>query len=386
MLSTKGEVKNWASLLEENTLEQARKLARSPAVVGHVALMPDAHLGRGATVGSVIPTNPYTIIPSAVGVDIGCGMIAVRTTLTGEDLPADLQPLHAMVAEAIPAGVGRQHRRAQYKGSRWLIDNLPPTKTARSMLDLAGRQLGSLGSGNHFVEVCLDEQDRVWGLLHSGSRGIGNKLATKAIEAAKANCKEAGVQLEDPDLAFLTVGEPEYSEYVANMEWAQDYARHNREMMMDALLECLFTFVGRGEEVERINCHHNFSRREVHFGQLVWLTRKGAISARVGEMGILPGSMGAPTHIVRGLSNPDAYHSAPHGAGRRLSRGKAKRELSLDVMEVMMEGKAWNKADAQALLDEHPIAYKDLATVRADSRDLVEPVHSLVSVLNYKGL
>ncbi len=381
----------WGRDIEENTMRQAAVAARHPAVkaAGHLALMPDAHVGMGATVGSVIPTKD-AIIPSAVGVDIGCGMIAVLTDLTVSDLPADRQPLVDLFSRSIPAGVGRD--RAQMKGGsaarlrrraqQWLTDN--PGKIG-DLKEKALLQLGSLGSGNHFVEVSLDTEDRVWIVLHSGSRGVGNILAQQHIKKAKAATASRGEGLEDSDLSYFVSGTEEFDRYISDMLWAQDYALENREIMMVAALEDLFKFVGKGRERQRIQCHHNFAMEETHGGQKLWITRKGAIRAQSGDMGIIPSSMSGPTFIVEGLGNPDSYNSASHGGGRRLSRGRAKRELTTESLEAMMEGIAWNK-NARALLDEHPDAYKDLGRVMEDQQDLVYIIHTLHQIVNYKGV
>ena len=380
-------VKNWASILDDVTRKQADMLSRAHGIAGHVALMPDAHLGKGATVGSVIPTFADTLIPAAVGVDIGCGMIAVRTNRTRKALPRDLTPLVDLFSRSIPAGVGREHRpgkgdsqRAQAgRATRWLKDN-PLPHPAGFDQDRARRQLGTLGSGNHFVEVCLDEADRVWVVLHSGSRGIGNNIATTFIRRAQ---KENTAKLEDRDLAALRG--PSFDQYVEMMEWAQRYAFTNREFMMDAAIADLCTLVRGLREEERINCHHNFAARETHFGKEVWLTRKGAIKADKGDLGIIPGSMGAPTYITSGLGNPDSYNSSAHGAGRQYSRTAARRTFTVDSLNQHMTGKAWNSRNAKALLDEHPSAYKPIQQVMEDQKDLTRILHTLHQIVNYKG-
>ena len=381
-------VKNWASILDENTLLQAEKLSRAPGVAGHVALMSDAHLGIGATVGSVIPTFSDTIIPAAVGVDIGCGMMAVQTDLTLEALPNDMQPLVHQLGRSIPAGVGRNRGAIDRKVKDWFDANPIPDESVfeggrrrrEPMTLTAQRQLGTLGSGNHFVEVCLDEADSVWIVLHSGSRGIGNLIAQIFIKRARSESTE---KLEDPDLARLA-GEA-FHAYVPMMEWAQKYAYSNREFMMAAAIDDLESFVRGFEILDRINCHHNFAALEEHFGQWVWLTRKGAIKAGIGDRGIIPGSMGAATYIVDGLGNPDSYNSSAHGAGRMYSRTRARKEFTTDSLSSMMEGKAWNKDNAKALLDEHPDAYKPIEQVMEDQQDLVRPTHLLRQIVNYKG-
>ncbi len=382
-----GEVKNWASILEENTRQQADMLSRAPGIAGHVALMPDAHLGMGATVGSVIPTHLDTIIPAAVGVDIGCGMIAVRLNKTRDDLPDDLTPLVELFGRSIPAGVGREHKQrggasgdAQANRTvQWFKENPLPDAEGLNV-ERGKRQLGTLGSGNHFVEVCLDTEQRVWVVLHSGPRGIGNRIAGMFIDRAKDENTE---ELEHRDLAGLRG--PTFEKYIGMMEWAQQYAYTNREFMMDAAMEDIKSLVDGVQEEERINCHHNFAAREVHFGKDVWLTRKGAIKADTGDMGVIPGSMGAATYITSGLGNPQSYMSSAHGAGRQYSRGAARRTFTVESLNEQMEGKAWNSNNARALLDEHPEAYKPIDQVMDDQKDLTEIVHTLHQIVNYKG-
>ena len=375
---------SWASELDEQTLAQARRTARLPVVEGHVALMPDAHLGIGATVGSVIPTRD-AIIPAAVGVDIGCGMVAVETDLAGSGLPDDLNPLVARIERAIPAGVGKGHQRRSAAGRSWYADHPPASDFTPKQTERAISQFGTLGSGNHFVAAALDESDRVWTVVHSGSRGIGNGLASTHIDTARKLAQRSGLQLEDRDLAYFSEGTDEFDAYVADMLWAQDYAHANRDRMMDVLLEELFSFVGTGVEVQRINCHHNYAAREHHDGQDLWITRKGAIRARTDDRGVIPGSMGNDIHIVRGLGNAASYESCAHGAGRRHSRRQAKKRFTVDQLRAQMKGKAWNRERAGALLDEIPDAYKDLAQVMANQADLVVPEHTMREILNYKG-
>jgi RNA-splicing ligase RtcB len=375
---------SWASELDEQTLAQARRTARLPIIEGHVALMPDAHLGIGATVGSVIPTRD-AIIPAAVGVDIGCGMIAVETDLDASDLPAELDPLLPRIERAIPAGVGKGHSGRATAGRAWLAAHPPRTDFSPQQVDRTVTQFGTLGSGNHFVSAALDEREQLWTVVHSGSRGIGNELATAHIDRARKLAARAGHQLEDRDLAYFSEGTDEFDAYVADMLWAQEYARANREQMMDTLLEELFSFLGTGTESHRINCHHNYSARERHEGVELWITRKGAIRARKDDRGVIPGSMGNDIHIVRGLGNPASYESCAHGAGRRHSRRLAKKRFTVDELRAQMKDKAWNRDRAAALLDEIPGAYKDLAQVMADQADLVEAEHSMREILNYKG-
>jgi len=392
-----GNVLSWGSDIETDTIEQAAKASRLPFVSGHLALMPDAHVGMGATIGSVIPTRG-AVIPAAVGVDIGCGMIASETDLGAGDLPDDMAPFLERIERAVPAGVGRGHGFATREARDARSASVPAYTGAST---LSGKQVakvtdqfGTLGSGNHFVEVCLDERDRVWVVLHSGSRGIGNQLATQHIDGAKGLMKQLFIALEDPALAYLVEGTPEFDAYIADMLWAQDYARANREAMLEAVLAELWAFVGTagsagsgavGHEVSRINCHHNYTEREHHLGKDVWLTRKGAIRARVGDRGVIPGSMGTSSFIVRGLGNPASYHSCSHGAGRHLSRSRARREIPIGAFMTSMEGRDWQWEKAQQLIDEAPQAYKDIDQVMADQADLVAVERSLRQILNYKG-
>ena len=375
---------SWASDLDPAAAAQAERTARLPFVDGHVALMPDAHVGIGATVGSVIPTRD-AIIPAAVGVDIGCGMVAVETDLTAADLPDSLDTLMPLIARRIPAGVGKGHEHAVSTGR---YDDLgsPATELSPKQRVVSATQFGTLGSGNHFVEVCLDERDRVWTVLHSGSRGIGNQLAQKHIEKAKGEMKRLAVTLEDRDLAYFVQGTPEFEAYVTDMLWAQRYAMASRAVMSERAVKSLFEVVGRGRAVRTINCHHNFTQRETHDGREMWVTRKGAIKAGAGDEGVIPGSMGTRSYIVTGLGNTASYQSCSHGAGRRMSRGQAKRSLTVESLNDAMKGKSWLSANAQALLDEHPDAYKDIDQVMADQQDLVTIQHTLSQVFNYKGL
>jgi RNA-splicing ligase RtcB len=374
----------WASDVEEGTLRQAEKTARLPIVDGHVAPMPDAHVGIGATVGSVIPTSG-AIIPAAVGVDIGCGMIAVETDLAADKLPDDLDRFQPMVAKAVPAGLGKWHAHATRAAEDWFVANPP----ARDLGDLGRRaldQFGTLGSGNHFFEVCLDERDITWIVLHSGSRGVGNKLATQHIERARTLAAQLELGLEDRDLAYFTQDQPEFDAYLADLLWAQAYALGNREQMMDTALGAFFRFVGTGRERRRINCHHNFTALETHEGRELWITRKGAIRADVTDHGVIPGSMGTRSYIVRGKGSAASYTSCSHGAGRRLSRSQARKRFTVEDMAVQMAGtKSWQRESAADLIDEIPASYKDIDQVMADQSDLVEIEHTLHQVLNYKG-
>ena len=375
---------NWATEMDDGTLTQARKASRLPILAGHVALMPDAHVGIGATVGSVIPTDG-AVIPSAVGVDIGCGMIAVETNLSASQLPDDLHPYLDRVEQVVPAGMGQGHQRASSTAQAWMAANIHRVELTSRQESKALTQFGSLGSGNHFFEVCLDERDQAWIVLHSGSRGIGNELAQGHIRLARTKAKEEALQLEDPDLAYFLQGTPEFEAYVRDMLWAQDYAMANRSAMMDGALAAFFSFVGAGQEVDRINCHHNFTQREDHGDRSMWITRKGAIKAAVGDRGVIPGSMGTRSYIVAGKGNELSYTSCSHGAGRRYSRRKAKSTFTTDDLATQMAGKTWLSGRADALLDEIPAAYKDIDQVMADQRDLVQVLHTLTQILNYKG-
>lgn len=375
---------SWASDIDPGTIRQAEKTARLPIVHGHVALMPDAHVGIGATVGSVIATTD-AVIPAAVGVDIGCGMVAAELDLEASQLPDDLGPLLPRIERAVPAGTGRGHQRSSTRAHRWLDANQPTTDLSAQQAKTALRQFGSLGSGNHFVEICLDERDRVWVVLHSGSRGIGNTLAQMHIGRARRLAATLQLRLEDPDLASFTEGTPEFRAYIGDMLWAQDYARANRDEMMDATLCEVLAFVGTGRETRRVNCHHNFTQREHHDGLDLWITRKGAIKADVGDLGVIPGSMGSRTYIVEGRGNATSWRSCSHGAGRRHSRTKAKQLFTADDLAAQMRGTVWLADRAHRLVDEIPSAYKNIDQVMADQADLVEVRHTLRQVLNFKG-
>ena len=386
---------SWASILDEQTRLQALAISRLPIIAGHVALQADAHLGKGATVGSVIPTES-AIIPSAVGVDIGCGMIASETNLVAADLPDNLDRYLVDVERVIPAGVGEAHLMSSGDWNRWIshyrwpddkVIFTPGTSLDDRQRQTAATQFGTLGSGNHFFEVCLDEEDRVWVLLHSGSRGIGNQLARIHIDRAK-KLKFDHV-LEDPDLAYFVQGTVEFNQYMTDLRWSQEYAYGNRNAMMNAGLRSLFGFVDKGYEVTRINCHHNYSEYETHIidgvQRKVWVTRKGAIRAEKGDLGLIPGSMGARSFIVRGLGNRLSFNSCAHGAGRSMSRSAAKKKYTVEDLAETMKGKSWLSHKAASLVDEIAHSYKDIDVVMEDQKDLVEIVHSLRQIANYKG-
>jgi len=383
---------SWAADLDARTEEQALNMASMPFVFRHAALMADAHLGYGVPIGAVIPTKG-AIMPSAVGVDIGCGMIAAKTTLDASHLPDDLGAMLSSMEKNIPAGVGQGHAHEQKGGDvLYFMDREPFTNVYGNadLMSKACSQMGTLGGGNHFVEVCLDEAETVWIVLHSGSRGIGNLIARRHIDDAKGLMKKYFIELPDPDLAYFVQGTEEFNAYLADLLWSQEYAFRNRQEMMTAAMNA---FAGHlGEEgfnefaVETtINCHHNYSEQENHFGENVWVTRKGAIRAREGDLGVIPGSMGTSSFIVRGLGNPSSFMSASHGAGRAMSRTEARKTLSLESFTEAMGDRAWLSGKAKALLDEHPDSYKDIHEVMARQADLVEVVTELKSILNYKG-
>jgi len=375
---------NWASILEPATLEQARRTADMPFVYPHLALMPDAHLGKGATVGSVIPTLG-AIIPAAVGVDIGCGMIAVRTQFERGDLPGKLVKLRESIERAVPLSAGGINQRltdsaaARVKELDEYGDCDPDSVTTKWRL-----QLGTLGSGNHFIEVTVDELDRVWLFLHSGSRGVGNLIAQRHIAIARALMEKWWIQLPDLDLAYLVEGTEEFDAYIRDLRWAQHFALLNREEMMDRVVGCLESFVGEPVvEHERINTHHNFTEREEHFGKTVWVSRKGAIEARPGQAGLIPGSMGTASYVVEGLGNKMSLNSSPHGAGRNYSRSKARKTFTHEQLREAMKGIEYR--DTDAFIDEIPQAYKDVDVVLADAADLVGIRHTLRQIVNVKG-
>lgn len=383
--------------VDDKAREQLASAAKMPFIFKHVAAMPDVHVGIGATVGSVIPTKG-AVIPAAVGVDIGCGMMAARTSLMAHDLPDNLEGIRRAIELAVPHGrsVGRGGRD---KGS-W---SNPPPAIIAAWANLVERfdlicakyprfkntnhlmHLGTLGTGNHFIELCLDEEARVWVMLHSGSRGVGNAIGTYFIELAKQDMRKWHINLPDEDLAYFPEGTDHFNDYVEAVGWAQDFAALNRRMMMTNVIAAL-----RGEitkpfdaELEAVNCHHNYVTRENHFGENVLVTRKGAVRAAKDVLGIIPGSMGAKSFIVRGLGNPESFHSCSHGAGRVMSRNEAKRRVSLEEHIRDTEGVECRK-DA-GVIDETPKAYKPIEAVMAAQADLVEIVHTLKQVVCVKG-
>jgi tRNA-splicing ligase RtcB (3'-phosphate/5'-hydroxy nucleic acid ligase) len=387
---------NFASHLDDNTIEQAKDTASMPFVHPHVALMPDAHSGKGSAVGTVIPTLD-AVIPAAVGVDIGCGMIAARTVYTESDLAGrDLAELRLALERAIPLSPGNYNadtdRYPFTKARIELLDELAD----KSDVDLSHSshwrvQLGSLGGGNHFIELCLDEQQRVWMFLHSGSRGVGNKIATKHIKVAQRLMQQWWWtdRLPNADLAFLPQGTKEFATYLKELAWAQRFALENRAEMMDrfrcALAEWMDVDPTNAAEleVERVDCHHNYTTKERHGGRDVWLTRKGAVDAHEGVRAVIPGSMGTRSYIVRGKGNAAGLCSAPHGAGRRFSRTEARKRFTADDLAERMRGIEYRHGEEW--IDEIPDAYKDIDQVMADAADLVEVEHVLRQILNVKG-
>lgn len=393
--------------VEEEAKKQLENVAGLPFIYKHVAVMPDVHWGMGATVGSVIPTQK-AIIPAAVGVDIGCGMIAVRTNIEATDLPDNLFKLRAEIEKAIPHG--RTHDGG--RGDRGAWHDIPelhtPLAIRREILlkngsfqhtltvhpelakkcgrERAERHLGTLGTGNHFIELCLDDEQLLWIMLHSGSRGVGNQIGHYFIEKAKQDMKRWFINLPDQDLAYLPEGSPLFDHYLIAMRWAQDYASLNREIMLEAVtnvLEDFFPDLGVEYLCKAINCHHNYVSKENHFGQNIWITRKGAVRAYEGDLGIIPGSMGAKSYIVRGKGNPESFCSCSHGAGRIMSRTQAKKIITIEDHIKATDGVECRKDEA--VIDESPAAYKDIDAVMAAQSELIEIVHTLKQVVCVKG-
>jgi tRNA-splicing ligase RtcB len=380
---------NWASIIDPNTLEQARVTSSMPFIFPHLALMPDAHLGKGSTVGSVIPTLK-AIIPAAVGVDIGCGMIAVKTQFNESDIAnrERLTELRQSIERSIPLSAGGYNREYTATARKRIteLEKLHDHRaTFRDNISPNWRlQLGSLGSGNHFIEVSLDEENNVWLFLHSGSRGVGNKLASHHIKVAQEYCKNNNISLPHPDLAYLVEGTPEFEDYTRDLAWAQHFALLNREEMMDRVIKDFNYWIGSTiQEQERVNCHHNFTVQEEHFGKMVYLSRKGAINAHKGVAGLIPGSMGTASYVVEGKGNIMGLCTAPHGAGRVFSRGEARRTFTVEQLREAMKGIEYR--DTDAFIDEIPAAYKDIDVVMLDAVDLVDIKHTLRQIVNVKG-
>ena len=384
--------------LEDQARQQLLNVAQMPFIYRWIAAMPDVHWGIGATVGSVIPTNG-AIIPAAVGVDIGCGMMAVQTDLNARDLPENLKNIRSAIERAVPHG--RTNHGGPGDRGAWTeipVRNLEIWAELKPRYDAIlekhpkldrgnhSNHLGTLGTGNHFIEVCLDESDSVWFMLHSGSRGVGNRMGSYFIELARRDMERLSIHLPDRDLGYFSEGAEHFDDYVEAVEWAQDFARWNRHLMMEQIVASVRN---SGEvrlfqaERKAINCHHNYVARESHYGRDVLVTRKGAVRAREGDMGIIPGSMGARSYIVRGKGNPESFHSCSHGAGRAMSRGEAKRRFSVADHARMTEGIECRK-DAD-VIDETPAAYKSIEAVMAAQSDLVDIVHTLRQVICVKG-
>ncbi len=426
----RGTVVSWASILETNTREQAEMISRGNVTYGHVALMPDAHLGRGACIGTAIRTLGG-IYPAAVGVDIGCGMIAVETSIEAVSLDLDARRrLHHDINRRVPSGVGQRrtevhplaHKFVEEFGWAPSIEDgslaaaRPKVYGKRgSPQDTALMQFGTLGAGNHFVELAVDEQGMTWAIVHSGSRGIGNNIAQVHVESAQERCADTDAVLEDRDLAFLLEGDPRFDRYIADMQWAQAYAFGQRECMMNEVLVALSTELRGRSDVEyerrRVNCHHNYSeelRTDKGWPSGMWLSRKGAIDASEGVLGVIPGSMGTDTYIVSGLGNALSYNTAPHGAGRVSARGRPEKtrkdgtikkatgayaRFTVDEFQERMSARivaghavVWQDRSALNLLDESPMVYKQIEVVMADAVDLVEPVARLEQFVNCKGM
>lgn len=396
----RGIVKAWVRgvPVEDAAHQQLVNIANMPFIYKWVAAMPDVHLGKGATIGSVIPTDK-AIIPAAVGVDIGCGMAAHRTSLTASDLPDSLSAMRSLIEDCVPHG--RTDNGGPNDCGAW--GELPGPHTD-AWLGLVGgydaiikkhpgivrrgateTHLGTLGTGNHFIEVCLDQDDRVWVMLHSGSRGVGNRIGSYFITKAKELMEMFLTELPDKDLAFIPVEHPLFADYVEAVGWAQDFARINRELMMGATLQAIQHALGRPfvTDEEAVECHHNYIARENHYGKNVWVTRKGAVRARKGDLGIIPGSMGARSYIVEGLGNPESFHSCSHGAGRAMSRTEARRRFTLEDHAKATEGVECRKDSA--VIDETPMAYKSIDAVMEAQKDLVRIKSTLRQVLCVKG-
>jgi len=394
-----GLVKMWVDgvSVSDNAANQLRKLSGLPFIHRHIAVMPDVHLGKGATVGSVIPTYK-AVVPAAVGVDLGCGMMAVQTHLTSDDLPDNLRAVRSLIERNVPHGRtdggGRNDRGAWGQipddvATAWqglerhfksICDRHP--KIAKSN---NARHLCSLGGGNHFIEVCLDEADRVWVMLHSGSRGVGNRIGSYFISHAQREMERWHIHLPDKDLAYLPEGSEYFNDYVEAVGWAQNFARVNRELMMARSLSALSEALGRPVETGEtaVNCHHNYIEKERHWGEDVWVTRKGAVRAREGELGIIPGAMGQASFIVRGKGNRESFCSCSHGAGRLMSRTEARKRFTVEDHVQFTEGLECRKDED--VIDETPRAYKDVHAVMAAQSDLVEPVYQLRALVCVKG-
>ena len=386
-ISTPKPVLSWANhSLGSDETKMAKNVASLPFVFKHVALMPDVHLGKGALVGSVVATKD-AVIPAAVGVDVGCGMSAIKTPFVAEQLDGNLKQIRLDIEAAIPVGFN-QNKEVEKTVANWQgwRDFKELHSGVQRLEGKAMKQMGSLGGGNHFIEVCLDTENSVWLMLHSGSRHIGNMLAQNHISTAKQLAKLADTTLPDPDLAYFVAGTPEFTAYWRDLQWAQDYARFNRDVMMARFQRIVEKHLAGGKLTKpllSVNCHHNYAEKEVHFGEDVYVTRKGAVRAREEDYGIIPGSMGTKSFIVKGKGNHDSYCSCSHGAGRLMSRNKAKKHFSLDDLVEQTQGIECRKDEG--VLDEIPGAYKPIDEVMANQSDLVEVVATLKQVVCVKG-
>ena len=385
-------VKIFTQDIDHDSIEQLSKMAQLPFIHSHIAVMPDVHVGKGATVGSVIPTK-HAIIPAAVGVDIGCGMNAIRLNLKAHQLPDNLSPLRHAIERKVPVGFN-MHKQVKAKASTLtpLEKRLQPillkhsglVRMLRQFDTTWQKQLGTLGGGNHFIELCLDENQDVWIMLHSGSRGLGNVIGTYFIELAKKEAQHRFGHVPDKDLSYFAEGSASFDDYVEAVEWAQSYAYENRREMMRLILEAIRPILPSFQMTkEAINCHHNYVSQENHFGENVFVTRKGAIRAREDELGIIPGSMGARSYIVRGKGNPESFCSCSHGAGRKMSRSKAK--LLFNQQDLIAQTQGIECRKDSGVIDEIPSAYKDIDQVIAYQSDLIEVVHTLKQILCIKG-
>lgn len=385
-------VKIWTDDVDERSKQQLANIASLPFIHHHVAAMPDVHLGKGATIGSVIATHK-AIIPAAVGVDLGCGMVAARLSITANDLDEkNLKKVFDQITRDVPVGRD-QHRddrvladaaRPFEPGLKALTDRHPQLLKAFGKFSKWVNQMGTLGSGNHFIEVCLDEADQVWVMLHSGSRGIGNAIADYFIQQARQDMERWMIQLPDRDLAYFPEGTEHFADYVEAVQWAQDYAMQNRQSMLDLVLAALTRHLPPfAVTSEVVNCHHNYVARETHYNANVWVTRKGAIRARDGDWGIVPGSMGTRSYIVRGKGNPESFCSSAHGAGRRMSRTAAEKQFTAADLAQQTTGVICRKDSG--VLDEIPGAYKDIDVVMANQSDLTDIMHTLKQVVCVKG-
>ena len=373
--------------IDPEAQEQIKNTSNLPFLFHHVAIMPDCHYGKGATVGTVIATEG-AVVPAAIGVDIGCGMIAVKTNLKKSDIP-DLKKIREGIERRIPMSMGRFNSNIQESAKEKLgvLKGMDGAETATALSPNWPEQMGTLGGGNHFIEICEDEEGTIWVTLHSGSRGVGNKIGNHYIKIAQKLMEQFKIELSDPDLAYLPEGTKEFNDYLRDLHWAQEFARLNRDEMMDRVLtELRYAVHGNNNaiiELERINCHHNFTQIEQHFGKNVWITRKGAVQAKLDMKGMIPGSMGTRSYIFSGLENPMSFHSSPHGAGRKMSRTKAQKAFTMDDLEKSMEGIEYRKSDV--LIDEIPGAYKDIDQVMEYAKELVKIEHTLKQILNCKG-